>query len=373
MIKNAKTLPEVFYGLHMVEGTAEYAEPGTNPFRIFIGESTIKNMNPTFQGKPVYVDHVDEVDLANIQTEADGYVIESFYNRADGKNWVKFLVVSDRGKEAIRMGWKLSNAYIPNSFAGGGQCHGVDYLKEVTGGEYEHLAIVQNPRYEESIILTPEEFKSYNGEKELELVRLANSKDKPKEKTQMKLNIWKKTKVENSIDSDMMVDLEKSKKQMSLGDIVTKYDAILNMNGYANGDHMVKVGDGEMSVNDLVKKHIEMQNKMMENDGEGEPGEDIEDEAMENGDDEDSTISEAQKDVGDRGGDKSLDNEEDEDDMKKKKMNSAKIANAKKVALAKEKARSLKNARPGDAEDEVAPLELSSDKVARGINRYGSN
>ena len=60
-VKNAKSLPEIYYGLHMVEGTAEYSEAGKEPYRIYIGETTIKNMNPTFQGKPVYVDHVDEV------------------------------------------------------------------------------------------------------------------------------------------------------------------------------------------------------------------------------------------------------------------------------------------------------------------------
>src|SRR4051812_29447530 len=106
MIKNAKTLPQVFYGLHMVPGVAEYNDPEREPYRILIGETTIKNMDPTFQGKPVYVDHVEEVNLENLQQEADGYVLESFYNKLDGKHWVKFIVVSDRGKEAIQKGWK---------------------------------------------------------------------------------------------------------------------------------------------------------------------------------------------------------------------------------------------------------------------------
>jgi hypothetical protein len=339
-------------------------------------------MNPTFQGKPVYVDHVDEVDLDNIQTDADGYVIDSFYNKSDGKNWVKFLVVSDRAKEAIRMGWRLSNAYIPTSFSGGGENHAVSFAKEVTGGEYEHLAIVRHPRYEESVIMTPEEFKVYNGEKELELTRLANSKDNVKEKVNMKFNIFKRTKVENAIDIEgLMIELPKSKKEMLMSDVVTKYDAVLNMNGYANGDHMVKVGEDEMSVNDLVKKHMEMCNaqkeaeEKQENGGEGEPGMDI-DESLDNDDAEAGTVDEGMKDVGDRGGDKSLDNEEDEeaDKKPKKKMNSAADAKAKalKLANAKAKAARLANAHAVDAEMETATVELACDQVARGKSRYGS-
>ena len=263
-IRNAKTFPDVYYGLHMVEGTAEYSEPGSEPYRIYIGEETIKNMNPTFAGKPVYVDHVDEVDLANLQNEADGYVSDSFFNPVDGKNWVKFIVVSDRAKDAIRAGWKLSNAYVPKGFASGGENHGVSYTKEVTSGEYEHLAIVQHPRYEESVILTPEQFKAYNEEKKTELLRLANSKE---EKQEMKLNIFKRVKVENTKEFDLsglMVELPKSKAEMLLTEVVEKYDAVHNMHGYANGDHMVKIGEDEMSVNDLVKKHMEMCNAQKE-------------------------------------------------------------------------------------------------------------
>ena len=62
--------------------------------------------------------------------------------------------------------------------SGSGVCHGVDYDNEVTDGEYEHLALVEDPRYEDSIILTPDEFKAYNLEKENELSMLTNSKSK---------------------------------------------------------------------------------------------------------------------------------------------------------------------------------------------------
>jgi hypothetical protein len=381
MIQNAKSLPQVFYGLHMVEGVAEYAEPDRDPYRILIGESTIKNMDPTFQGKPVYVDHVDEVDLDRLQEEADGYVLDSFYNKLDGKHWVKFIVVSDEAKDAIRRGWKLSNAYVPKSFTGGGLWHGVEYSKEVTTGEYEHLAIVKNPRYEESLILTPDEFKKYNGEKEVELTKLTNS-NVEKEKRKMglsKLNIFKRTKVENSLDLDgLVVELPKSKIEMPLTQVVNELDAIKNMHGYANGDHLVKVGENEMSVNDLVKKHMDMCNEM--------------EKLKDSKESDESEI--ASDEVGDRGGDESLDNDDttdpamendDEDKADKKKAlelaahedkeikdEKMKNAAAEKKALALKKAAALRNAHLRDAEEEVATVELIEDQVARGKVRYGS-
>lgn len=375
-LRNAKSLPEVYFGLHMVEGIAEYNEPGAQPYRILVGETAIKNMNPTFQGKPVYVDHVDEVNLENLQHEADGYVMESFYNQNDGKSWVKFIVVSDEAKRRIREGWVLSNAYIPTGFTNGGEWHGAEYAKEVTGGEYEHLAIVKNPRYQESKILTPEQFKVYNGEKELELKRLANSKDEGESKMAFKL--FKRTKVENSIDLvGMVVELPKSKIEMPLEQVINELDAIKNMHGYANGDHLVKVGDkDEMSVNDLVKKHMDMCNEM---------------EALK-APKENKAIDENQDgDVGDRGGDESLENEEsaeaeaapleNEEDAEKKekekeeKMKNAANAEAAAVAAkaAKAKATALRNAGPELEDEEPATVELMADQVARGRSRYGSS
>ena len=89
--KNAKTLPATFYGLHMVPGVAEYSEPTVKkgePYRLLIGPDTAKNMDPSYSGKPLYVHHVDQVNLDKLQEEAAGYVSESFYNPMDGMHWV---------------------------------------------------------------------------------------------------------------------------------------------------------------------------------------------------------------------------------------------------------------------------------------------
>lgn len=333
MIKNATIEPQVFYGLHMAPGVAEYRDP--DPSRILVEEDVIKNMDPSFQGKPVYVMHVEEVNLENIQNEADGYVSESFYNKADGKHWVKFLVVSDKGHEAIRKGWKLSNAYRITDYVGGGQWHGVDYQKKVTAGKYDHLAIVPNPRYSESVILTPEQFKRYNEEKESEILKLKNEGD-----AKMPFNIFKRAKIENDLSKQLeglIVELPKSKKEVALDKLINDADMDMMDLGrpvMANGEHRVKIGDKEMSVNELVDEYTKMCSTP--------ENPEIKKENEEGGDPEDK---------------KALKEVEEKADLEKKKNALKKVEQAPSKVV------------QNDA-DRV--IETSHDRVARGKSRYGS-
>lgn len=281
VIKNIKELPSVVYGLHFYPGIAEYREPDTT-YRIFLNEKTLRDMDPTFAGRPVFVNHVEQVDKANLQAEADGWVIKSFYNEADGKHWAEILLVSDAAKDAFRKGWKLSNAYQPKGFGPGGTWNGVEYQKEVTSAEYEHLSLVDDPRYNESIILSPEQFQKYNDEKRGELKRLLNSK----EKSVMAgvFDFFKRTKVEGDDIASMSVKLPKSGKEVTIGQLINEADkseageakkpesadkeekakqgqaeerkgAAPQM---ANEDHHVDMGGKSMSVKDLKAAHAKM-------------------------------------------------------------------------------------------------------------------
>lgn len=358
-ILNAKTLPQVYYGLHMVPGVAEYKDPSSGePYRILIQEPTIKQMDASFAGRPVYVNHVPEVDLEKIH-EADGYVIESFFNKTDGKHWVKFLVVSDRGHEAIRTGWKLSNAYVPKTFGAGGLNHGVEYLKEVTSGEYEHLAIVPNPRYEESVIMTPEQFKEYNQTKENELMRIANSQGEPS-----MLNFFKRSKVENTADLEStLVTLPKSKIEKSIAQLVNEADeAEVKKNEeqkeipMANGDHMVSVGEEKMTVNQLVEKHMSMLEEQKKN---SQPAAAEEKQNTEQKEEEkkENTESEVKEE------------KQNTEDKEEKKENQEGVEEKKENALHFD---ALKNAPNHAIQAQQPKIELSLDRVQRGQQRYGS-
>lgn len=357
----------VYYGMHFYPGVAEYKDKG-DVFRVFLNENTIRNMGPTFAGKPVFVDHVDEVsdDLDTLRAEADGWVLKSFFNEADGKHWCEFIVVSEKGEKAIQSGYRLSNCYVPNEFDRGGEWNGVAYQKEVTGGEYEHLAIVPNPRYEESVIMTPEQFKAYNESKRLELQRLANDKGG----TDVKLNLFKRQKVENAADiENVVVVLPKSGREVAITTLVNEADAAeekKKLPQFANDDDKVKVGEKEMTVKELANAFLERCAKDdVEND----------DDDVEN--DDDGDVENDDDDI-----DAEMDNDVDEDeDAKKaakaivkheeKEIEDAKRKNAK--AAAKKKADAVRNAyQRGNYEDVATKTFDPTGGVERGKSRYGT-
>lgn len=374
-VENAKTLPKVFYGLHMVAGVAEYKEPqinNGNPYRILVDESCIKNMDSTFSGRPVYVRHVDDVNLDKLQEEADGYVVESFFNKADGKHWAKFIVVSDRGHEAIAKGWKLSNAYIPKKFSGGGLWHGVEYLKQVEEAEYEHLALVPNPRYEESIILTPEDFKAYNDNKESELKKFSNSITKG---AKSMFSFFKKSKVENSADFDeMSVILPKSKVEKTLSQIINENDesemAKKEEHQMANMDHHVKVNGKMMKLQDAMKHYQELCMKH-EGDSEHEKKESPAEEKKEHSSEGEKEIH---VDIDSHKGKDKVEDELSDDEARKKALELAEHEE-KEIEEKKLKKQNhfdkIKNAEL-NARGTEKVIELSMDQVARGKARYGS-
>lgn len=260
--------------MHFYPGVAQYDEPGKPSKRVFVNEDTIRKLDPTFAAKPVFVDHVDEVDpdINKVKDAADGWVIESFFNEADGKHWVKFIVVSRRGEQALQNGFRLSNSYNGQLNGRAGTWNGVTYNEEVVGGEYDHLALVKHPRYEESVVMTPDEFKAYNADLKEELVRIANSKDK--EKHQMsKLKFWNRKPAENTADLETLeVTLPKSGRAMTIVQLVNEMDMMeeKKKDNTADPSHMVKLHDGTVcNVGELVEKHkamSEMQNEEMSTD-----------------------------------------------------------------------------------------------------------
>ncbi len=351
---------EVYYGLHMVEGVCEYAEPESNggkPYRILVGEDVLKDMDAGFAGKQIYVRHVTkETTAEQKQAQHAGWVVRSFFNKADGKHWCQFIVTTDAGRQALQNGLKLSNAYNPKKYGAGGRWHNVEYLKEVLEAEYDHLAFVPDPRYEESFILTPEEFKGYNSEKESELLLLANSKETS---PMPNLNFFKRTKVDPSaaVDLESTVVTLKNGKDLSIAQIVNaledmqteKENAAVDMAKpqMANGDHKVKVGESEMTVNELVQKYNELTAPPKKSDEEMKAN--AEKEAA---DKKAAADAEMKKNADDAAAKKKA--EEDES----QKQNGLKHFETLRNAM--------------DVQKKEAAFEGGDTQVARGIARYGS-
>ena len=261
-IFNAHQMPETFYCKHMVQGVAGYMDEN-----IRVDMDAILSMMESFEGKPVFVDHQD-VPVEEIQAKADGYVSDCFYNESDGWFWAKFVAVSDKAHEAIGRGWAVSNAYVPTKLAGGGTLLNMPYNREVLEGGFTHLAIVPNPRYEDACIMTKSEFKAYNLKRREQLNELKNSKDEPKEETEM-IKFWKKTEVTDLADlSNASLTLENG-KDVTIAEMVEKLE-IANAeeakeeekeNTAVDMSQLVNVAGKDMTIDDLVSTYNSMVEK----------------------------------------------------------------------------------------------------------------
>lgn len=257
IVTNATQEPRVYFGMHFVDGVAYYA--GDDKM-IYVSADTAKAMDKTFTGKPVFVQHKSDWELSEIEEISDGYVIRSFFNPNDGKHWVEFIITSDEGHKAIKEGKRLSNGYEVVGKAGSGQFHGIDYVEEYTEAVYNHLALVDNPRYDEGFILTPEEFKNYNDNlKAQNKEQIHNSKE-----TSMKFNLFSREKVQNENQlKDVMVELPKSRLTLSVENAIEKLDEELTKENTVDVDgEKLDLNSLHAKYNSVMKKNNELESEI---------------------------------------------------------------------------------------------------------------
>ncbi len=349
--QNARQMPKMFYARHMKDGICGYDEEV-----LLVDTDAIKKMMPSFVGKPLYVMHVDEVNMATLKEDAHGYVLDTFYNEMDGWVWSKFLAVDDIAFDAIAKNWAVSNAYVPTETAAGGTKHNCPYDREVINAEYTHLAIVPNPRYEDACIMTPEEFKAYQEGKQKNLNELQNSKD-TKQKGKRIMKLFKRTKVEtDQIDNDTLVEIQNddgTTSEVSIADMVGAVTNEKKMN--KDYDMMVNVDGDEMSVKELMNRYKKM-NKKNRMDGDKEKmNKDYDDKEKMNRDYDDMERMNEEDD------EKSNEDDKDEMDM----MNKKKGKKNSKDHYGDLQAAHLKNSKG-------VPIDTGLDQVNRGQARYGS-
>lgn len=161
---------EVFFAKHIENGLAQYGD-----VNVLILDDVLNKMDETFSGCPLFIGHRDYT-ITDCNDGAVGYVVKSFLNKNDGAHWAEILVTKPEGVDAIRGGMRVSNSYIKSSTdKSEGKWHNIPYVEKVLEGHYEHLALVDNPRYENNVVLTPQQFEEYNRGKKEEAVLVVNS------------------------------------------------------------------------------------------------------------------------------------------------------------------------------------------------------
>jgi hypothetical protein len=370
-VKNAKQEPRRYFGLHMEEGVAEYTVKGTDGKpsrqRLFVTQDVLKQMNASAEGVPVPVLHTDDVDPKDFEKVAVGIVVKSFFNPTDGKHWCEFMVWGDEGHESIRKGWKLSNQYDIVQRAGAGTWHDVQYAVEVKEGRYTAICLVPDPRYESSIILTPDEFRAYNLAKEQELTSIANSKgtDAPKGQKQMGFldRLRKPAQKQDAAPLTKLEDLDentiltaKNGKEFTLGQVMNMVEGLPaeahqepHKFSMANSEHYVKIGNDNVKVAELEHKFNSMKNAL-------------------------DAAEKKAKDLEDAKNAKDTEEEKEKEKAKNSRSSESEVIEADASGnVTEDHFAKIKNASDKAMREASAPtIDLSMDQLARGRSRYGS-
>lgn len=382
-ISNASEHPKVFYCRHMQPGTALYADEGMWLVDIHGMKNLIGSVGK--KALPVYIGHQD-VDLKNIKEQAVGYVTDSFYNKNDGWAWFKFVVIDDAGHAAVKRGWSVSDAYICTEKGNGGTKNNVPFKGEILNGEFTHLAIVPDPRYEGAKIYTPDEFKDYQDALEKQLLTMHNSKgtkpmfkffnkvetDKPTDDSLVEIDGEMKSwgEVKNALETKEKEDGQIviiNGKKMTQVEAIAAYKEIMNAKGKMkkNSDKEKEEGEeGEEEEEEEAEKDSKnprskenkkktMKNKSMKNKDDME-----EEDCMKNAEEEDEA-------------------EEDEDkEAKPKKENKEKknsVTDITKVEKSDEFFNAMRNRHlQNQTEASIRMVDTSLDQLERGRQRYGS-
>lgn len=354
--RNVSQSPRIFYARHMQPGVCGYENE-----TILVDTAALKRMLPSAVGKPVYINHQD-VDMHKLKEQAAGYITDAFYNEQDGWGWFKFLAIDDECHEAVKQGWKVSNAYVPDQWQEGGLKNNVPYDREVVGGSFTHLAIVPNPRYEDATIMAPDEFKIYQDTLKSGLAELQNSKGRQ----MFKLFRLKKEEV-SAVDGDTTVELKNDKGEVQEIKISEMVDAVMNAKKNAddekkkddekdNGKTMVNVGDEEMPLSELINRYMKMCSKSNADD-----------------DSDDEKKKDKEKDNG-RKAKKNAESDDDDEDEKKEKKNSETTEAVENDAGEVDPDKHFEELRNAHLKENggVHVIETSMDQTARGQQRYGT-
>ena len=172
--------PKRYRALHITPGLVDYPENGQRS-TVLVKKPALDKMNRSFLGKPVFnythkvVDIKKAFDFTSEESEkhAVGVISDVGYDVESGYYFADMMIWDEETQDNISNGYGVSNAYVPE-VGPGGEYNSVPYNEEVTGGEYDHMAIVEEPRYgdvrifENSKGVKPMKFKIVWGKKKRE-------------------------------------------------------------------------------------------------------------------------------------------------------------------------------------------------------------
>lgn len=349
--------PNFYYVKHMQPGVCKYSNE-----MVLVDVEAMQAMIASGAGIPVYIHHQVGVPIDKMKSKACGFVTESFYNELDGWAWFKIIAIDDELRLAVANGWKVSNAYAPTQFGGGGTKNNVPFDRKIILAEFTHLAIVPNPRYEDACIMTPEQFKAYQENLKSKLVELQNSlptSETPKGNPMLKLLrllTGKTEEVTNSADATHVMRED--------GKVLTVAEAaeLLNAKTKKNEGDEGK----EATAREAEAKAEEKENEVCDVDGEKMTIKDMKNAVRKMKKNEADDKAKEEKKNADEKAAKDAEEKKNADEKAKKDAEEAEKTNGKGYFD------QLLNAHESGIKPDVMIVDTGMNQTARGASRYGS-
>jgi len=150
---NAKTWANNFRARVLLPGLVSYEDQGCG--LALLSHESISNSIQTFVGRPLILTprlNHKHVEPDTMERDASGYITKAYFDSSDGWFYVEGTVFADKAKDAINKVGLVSCAYKVTKTGNGGERNAIKYQEEILQFSGEHLAIVDNPRYEGATI-----------------------------------------------------------------------------------------------------------------------------------------------------------------------------------------------------------------------------
>ena len=344
-LRNANGWPTPLKCSFIEPGVVLYQDVGM----VLVQKTVLDKMANSMRGKPVInVDHrevsPDDFRNGNADGIVDGNEQAVWFDPTDAKYHCSFQVTTPATLTNIKNGFKVSCAYKVTKWGPGGIHNNVPYEREVLDGEYTHLAIVANPRYEG--------------------VRIYNDKGANK----MKLLWWRKEEKDGKV-LENSTEIETSKsvvevdgKEVSLDNCIAAFQELeakklkeLENKGPADTD-LIDIGGGKKVTIADLRNAYKAKNEADE-------------EAEKKKKEKEAKDAEERKNAEDK---KKMDEEHEEGKHEKDEKENCARCNALKNARNTghfQRVENLANSRPSDFTD---TLPEHFDGIAEGRKRFGS-
>ncbi len=245
--QNAKTWANQFKARILEPGIVSYEDCDCG--KALLAKETIDKCINSFIGRPLILtkDKLNrptyqhaKVTTGTLEQMADGYIAGVEYNAEDGWWYATGTVHNDEAKRAIQEVGLVSCAYDVLDTAQGGSYHNIPYNEEITAFEGEHLAIVDNPRYESATI------------------RL-NAKTKPKKHMFKWIKNALASKPDSSTQSGELPEgasLQVGEQQIPVADLVATHQRVNSVGGEElSGESEIDIEGTRVSINTLIASH----------------------------------------------------------------------------------------------------------------------